>query len=114
MHLACLNVTQHHMQIFHNTLKLPFSGSECHFAVLIEDDVWKSHGALVESARQYIPTSLGRTPRNLAEKINSGYKAWEYNLYFYVLGPAVFRLVLPHYLWTHFCQLIRGIRIIFQ
>ena len=109
MHLACLNVTQHHMQIFRNTLKPPFSGSECHFAVLIEDDVWKSHGALVESARQYIPTSFGRTPRNPAEKINSGYKAWEYNLYFYVLGPAVFRLVLPHYLWTHFCQLIRGI-----
>ena len=114
MHLACLNVTQHHIQIFRNTLNPPFSDSECRFAVLAEDNVWKSHGALVESARQYLPTSFGRTPRNPAEKINSGYKAWEYNLYFYVLGPAVFRLILPHYLWTHLCQLIRGIRIIFQ
>ncbi|KAF8340204.1 hypothetical protein F5887DRAFT_888747 [Amanita rubescens] len=113
MHLACLNVPQHLVQIWRNTLK-PRIDNNYPFIVLHSDDVWKNHGALVASARPYLPGSFNRTPRNPAEKVNSGYKAWEFNLYFYVLGPAVFRLVLPHYLWTHFCQLVCGIRIIFQ
>src|SRR6266576_6867786 len=35
-------------------------------------------------------------------------------LYIWVLGPAVFRLVLLGDLWSHFCKLVCGIRIINQ
>ena len=48
MHGLCLNTPQHHVQIFCNALKPPLSGSNCKFAVLASDDVWKHHGALVE------------------------------------------------------------------
>ncbi|KAJ6528077.1 hypothetical protein B0H19DRAFT_1195027 [Mycena capillaripes] len=36
-----------------------------------------------------IPGSFDRPPRNPAEKINSGYKAWERLLYVYGAGPAL-------------------------
>lgn len=113
MHLACLNIPQHLLQIWRNSVK-PRLPNNCPFIVLQSDEAWAMHGALVASARPYLPSSFNRPPRNPAEKVNSGYKAWEFTIYFYVLGPAVFRLVLPDYLWTHFCQLVRGIRIVFQ
>ncbi|KAF8337291.1 hypothetical protein F5887DRAFT_890610 [Amanita rubescens] len=113
MHLACLNIPQHLLQIWRNSVK-PRLPNNCPFIVLQSDEAWAAHGALVASARPYLPSSFNRPPRNPAEKVNSGYKAWEFTIYFYVLGPAVFRLVLPDYLWTHFCQLVCGIRIVFQ
>ena len=49
-----------------------------------------------------------------AKKINSGYKASEYLIYLWMLGPAVFRVVLPLPLWVHFCKLVHGIRVVLQ
>ncbi len=53
-------------------------------------------------------------PRNPAEKISSGYKAWEFLLYFYGLGPCLFFKLLPEIYWEHYCKLVRGIRILMQ
>ncbi|KAM6494801.1 hypothetical protein JOM56_009424 [Amanita muscaria] len=64
--------------------------------------------------RPYLPTSFDRPPRNPALKINSGFKACEYLLYFWALGPLVFRPLLPHHLWTHFCKLVSVTRVIHQ
>ncbi|TFK59283.1 hypothetical protein BDN72DRAFT_780950 [Pluteus cervinus] len=112
MHLCGLNLPQLLISLWRGTLKLDQSSSgKPDFIVLDQEAIWKQHGALVASVRSYLPGTFNRPPRNPAEKINSGYKAIEFNTYFWVLGPAIFCLVLPHDLWTHFCKLVRGIQI---
>ncbi|EDR02847.1 uncharacterized protein LACBIDRAFT_307986 [Laccaria bicolor S238N-H82] len=44
---------------------------------VLNSDAWKFHGAAVESCKPFIPGSYDRPPRNIAEKISSGYKAKE-------------------------------------
>lgn len=51
---------------------------------LSQHDMWKEHGAQVAAARPYLPTWFDQAPRNPAEKINSGYKAWD--LHFFACG----------------------------
>ena len=62
----------------------------------------------------FFPSSFGRPPRNPAEKLSSGYKAWELLLYIYGLGPGVFYGVLPEKYYKHFCRLVFGIRTVYQ
>ena len=69
---------------------------------------------MVANATPHIPGSFDRPPRNPAEKISSGYKAWEFLLYFYGLGPALFHGILPDIYWQHYCKLVRAIRILMQ
>ena len=88
-------------------------GSDWPWAVLT-GDTWVEHGKAVADAAKYLPTSFGRTPRNPQEKISSGYKAWEFLVYLYGLGPGVFFGILPEVYYTHFCRLVRAVRIIFQ
>ena len=76
--------------------------------------IWKSHGAAVARAASDFPRSFDRTPRNPAEKLSSGYKAWELLLYFYGLGPGLFYGILPEEYYRHYCKLVVGIRIIYQ
>ncbi len=83
------------------------------WAVLV-GGTWKDHGKQVAQCTPYLPGSFDRPPRNPAEKINSGYKAWEWLLYLYGLGPALFYNVLPPVYWRHYCKLVFGIRIINQ
>ena len=81
---------------------------------VLKGDVWKKHGKSVADAASCFPRSFDRTPRNPAEKISSGYKAWEYLLYFYGLGPGLFYGILPQVYYRHYCKLVVGIRIIYQ
>ena len=83
------------------------------WAVLV-GHVWVRHGKAVADAGNYLPTSFGRIPRNPQEKISSGYKASELLVYLYGLGPAVLYGVLPEPYYSHFCMLVRAIRLIFQ
>jgi hypothetical protein len=76
--------------------------------------VWTAHGKTVAMATPFIPSSFDRAPRNPAEKINSGYKAWEYLLYLFGLGPALLRPILPAPYWRNYCKLVRGIQILQQ
>ncbi|KAH9846253.1 hypothetical protein C2E23DRAFT_744440, partial [Lenzites betulinus] len=62
----------------------------------------------------YLPSSFERPPRNPAEKISSGYKAWEYNTYFYGFLPGLLRSVQDPRYYRHFCKLVVGVRIILQ
>jgi hypothetical protein len=57
---------------------------------VLKGDVWTTHGQAVANAASHFPRSFDRTPRNPAEKISSGYKAWELLLYFYGLGLGLF------------------------
>jgi hypothetical protein len=65
-------------------------------------------------ATPYLPSSFGRVPRNSAEKVNSGYKAWEFLIYLFGLGPALFRSILPERYWLTFCKLTHGIQLLYQ
>ena len=76
--------------------------------------IWEDHGRAVARAARYLPTSFGRTPRNPQEKISSGYKAWEFLYYLYGEGPGLFFNILPMPYYSHFCKLVRAIRIIYQ
>jgi hypothetical protein len=40
-------------------------------------NTWEQHGKAVAETTSYLPGSFDRPPWNIAEKINSGYKAWE-------------------------------------
>jgi hypothetical protein len=81
---------------------------------VLKGDIWTTHGKTVADAAVYFPRSFDRTPRNPAEKLSSGYKAWELLLYFYGLGPGLFFGVIPEEYYRHYCKLVVGIRIIYQ
>ncbi|PBK58880.1 hypothetical protein ARMSODRAFT_1009949, partial [Armillaria solidipes] len=83
------------------------------WAVLV-GNVWKDHGKLVASATPHIPGSFDRPPRNIADKITSGYKAWEFLQYFFGLGPALLYGLLPEPYYGHYCKIVQSIRILLQ
>ncbi|KZT33841.1 hypothetical protein SISSUDRAFT_1087959 [Sistotremastrum suecicum HHB10207 ss-3] len=75
---------------------------------------WTDHGKEVAATRQWIPGSFDRTPRDIAKKLNSGYKAWEFTLYFYGLGPCLLfeRIKLPY--WRNYCRFVHAMRLMLQ
>jgi hypothetical protein len=81
---------------------------------VLKGDIWQAHGRDVANAAHWLPHSFDRTPRNPAEKLSSGYKAWELLLYFYGLGPALFSRILPEKYYRHYCKLVVAIRIFYQ
>lgn len=115
MHLLSLNLGELLIPLWRGTLACDASDdkSDWDWATL-KGDVWVEHGKLVAAATPYFPASFHRPPRNPVEKINSGYKATEYYLYLFALGPALFRKVLPRKYWRNFCKLAHGVRIIIQ
>jgi hypothetical protein len=84
------------------------------WAVLSDVDVWEAHGAAVAAAGQHLPGSFDRKPRNIAEKINTSYKTWKFQLYLFALGPALLYGILPEPYWRNYCKLVQGFRIICQ
>ncbi|TFK59269.1 hypothetical protein BDN72DRAFT_749271, partial [Pluteus cervinus] len=115
MHLAGLNLPRHLIDIWLGD-NIPFDGpgGKPPFVVLDQKQVWHKHGKLVAGTRPYLPLSFDRPPRNPVEKLNSGYKAVEYITYVWILGPAIFRLVLPPLYWSNFCKLVYAIRFLHQ
>ena len=81
---------------------------------VLKGDVWMTHGRAVANSATCFPRSFDRTPRNPAEKLSSGYKAWELLLYFYGLGPGLFFHILPEEYYRHYCKLVVGVRIVYQ
>jgi hypothetical protein len=84
------------------------------WAVLCDGDGWIAHGKAVEDAGPYLPGSFDRKPRNIAEKVNTDYKTWEFHLYTFGLGPALLYNVLPEPYWLNYCKLVRGFQIMSQ
>lgn len=114
MHLI-INLPEHLVGLWRGTLYAEKQDSKdtWDWAVL-KGDLWEQHGAIVGNTGQYLPGSFDRTPRNPALKISSGYKAWEYLMYVFGLGPAVFFGVLPDKYWSNFCKLVFAIRCLSQ
>lgn len=115
MHLW-FNLAELLLALFRGTILCEATDSRLSWdwAPFMSDNIWKSHGKLVASATKFFPSFFHRPPRNPAEKISSGYKATEYHLYVFGLGPGFFRQVLPKKYWRNFCKLVRGVRILTQ
>ncbi|KAJ6566790.1 hypothetical protein B0H19DRAFT_1067069 [Mycena capillaripes] len=118
MHLPALNITDLFIPLWRGSFDCDRTDStdilSWPWAVLQDIKVWKEHGQLVAEATPYIPGSFDRPPRNPAEKISSGYKAWEYLLYFFGLGPALLYNLLPDKYWMHYCKCVRGFQVLMQ
>lgn len=116
MHLVSLNIPDLLINLWPGTMDCDNrhdSKSTWPWAVL-QGNVWELHGKAVQDATPYLPGSFDHTPQNPAEKISSGYKAWEFLLYIFGLGPGLFYNVLPKPHWWHFCKLVAGIQIVNQ
>jgi hypothetical protein len=113
MHLVTLNVPDLLISLWRGTINChtPDSKAIWDWAVL-KGGVWEAHGKTVALATSFLPSSFERAPRNPAEKINSSYKAWEFLLYLFALGPALFRPILPAQYWSNFCKLVRGVQLL--
>lgn len=115
MHLIALNLTELLLGLWQGTLDCdPQDDKTTWTWVCLTGNVWKMHGKRVADATKYLPGSFDQPPRNPAEKISSGYKAWEFLTYVYGLGPGLFYNILPQNYWKNFCKLVRGIRILHQ
>ena len=115
MHLLFLNLGDLLISLWRGQLWCdPTDSKENWDWAILVGNVWTEHGKLVAAATKHFPSSFHQPPRDPAEKISSGYKATEYNLYLFGLGPALFRTVLPKKYWKNFCKLVRSVRIIIQ
>ncbi|KAI0054683.1 hypothetical protein BV25DRAFT_1816712 [Artomyces pyxidatus] len=115
MHLASLNLTDLLLSLWRGTIDCDKRDDKATWGwFVLEGDTWKTHGRKVAAATPYLPGSFDRPPRNPAEKMSSGYKAWEFLMYVYGLGPALLYGVLPDQYWGNYCKLVYGIRILHQ
>jgi hypothetical protein len=112
MHLGVLNLLDLMISLWCGTIDctLPDDRSTWTWAVLQHREIWHDHGKAVAGALHYLPSSFDRPPRNIAEKLTSGYKAWEFLLYMYGLGPGLLYGVLPEAYYTNYCKLVSGMQ----
>jgi hypothetical protein len=111
MHLGALNLSDLMISLWRGTIDCnkPDDRSTWSWAVL-RGAVWQQHGKAVADTLPYLPSSFDRPPRNIAEKLTSGYKAWEFLLYMYGLGPGLLYGLIPDPFYTNYCKLVFGMR----
>ncbi|KIJ06806.1 hypothetical protein PAXINDRAFT_36114, partial [Paxillus involutus ATCC 200175] len=84
------------------------------WAVLSDGAIWDAYGVSVHEAGSHLPGSFGTRPRNIAEKLTSGYKTWEFQLHTFGLGPILLYNILPDAYFANYCKLARGFQIMCQ
>jgi hypothetical protein len=115
MHLVSLNIPDLLISLWRGTIDCDKDDDRCTWSwAVLRGNIWTTHGQAVASITPYLPGSFDRPPRNPAEKINSGYKAWEFLMYIFGLGPGLFYNILPRPFWRNFCKLVFGVRILHQ
>ncbi|EIW80031.1 hypothetical protein CONPUDRAFT_27571, partial [Coniophora puteana RWD-64-598 SS2] len=116
MHLAAINIPDLLIPLWR--AKFTTEGSDktslWDWAFLKDKATWEELGRLVELVATHLPGSFDRPPRNVAKKIHTGYKAWEFLLLMHGMMPALMMNILPEPYYTHYCRLVRGIRILSQ
>ena len=93
MHLTVLNDPDLFLKLFTAKINVYESDNKSmwDWAIFYKNNaVWKAYGEFVVKAVLFIPSSFGRAPRDPAKKLNTGYKAWEFQQYIYGLGPTLF------------------------
>lgn len=113
MHLINLNDPDLLLDLWCGMIKVypPDSLDLWNLCVLI-GDVWQAHGKTVALATPFILSFFGRAPWNSVEKINSGYKAWEFQIYLISLDPALFQHILPKEYWMNYCKYVLGVHLL--
>lgn len=117
MHLLSLNIPDLILSLWRGTMKCDsqLDNKSTWDWVVLQGAPWREHGKRVASFRKYLPSSYERPPRNPAEKLNSGYKATEFNTYVYGFLPILLRDTnLPEKYLQNFYRLVRGVRLILQ
>ncbi len=116
MHLSALNLSDLMISLWCRTINCtpPDDQSTWTWAVLQHREIWHDHGKAIAGALHYLPSSFDRPLCNIAEKLTSGYKAWEFLLYMYGLGPGLLYGMLPEDYYTNYCKLVSGMRFINQ
>ncbi len=117
MHHLALNIPDVILELFRGTFRCMDSDSidDWPWVVLYDDktaelSIWDEHGQLVASMSLYLPGSFDRPPRNIAAKINSGYKAWEHMYHFYVILPGLLWPIMDDDFYEDYCKLVAGAR----
>jgi hypothetical protein len=115
MHLFALNMPDLLINLWRGTFECDANDdkSTWWWATLV-GEVWKTLGKDTADTRSHLPGSYDRPPCNIAEKINSRYKAWEFWIFLYEIGPALLYDCLPEPIWEHYCKLIQAVRLISQ
>jgi len=114
MHLVSLNIPDLLVSLWRGTIDGDKDDRRLWDFAVLQGPIWKDHGIDVATMTPFLPGSFDHPPHNPAEKINSGYKAWEYLMYIYGLGPGLFYHVLPKPYWQNLCRLVHGIHIAHQ
>ncbi|VDC01264.1 unnamed protein product [Peniophora sp. CBMAI 1063] len=115
MHWAALNFVALFLDLWTGKFKASAGDNTNTWGwVFLVGELFARHGKEVAEVLCYLPSSFERPPRNPYEKINSGYKAWEFLTWFYGLAPAMLRGVMPEPFYTHFCKAAATIRILHQ
>ncbi|KAH9961182.1 hypothetical protein BJV74DRAFT_880059 [Russula compacta] len=101
MHLGAINTSDLIINLWQGMFDCNASDSkETWDWAVLKGDLWENHGKVVTDCTKYLPGLFDHPPRNIAEKINSRYKAWEFLLYLYGL---------PY--WQNHCKLVYGLQI---
>ena len=115
MHLAALNISDLMISLWQGTIDCTRPDDKSTWTwVILRGEVWQQHGKAVADTLHYLPSSFDRPPCNIAEKLTSGYKAWEFLLYLYRLCPGLLYGVLLDVYYSNFCKLVSGIRLMNQ
>jgi hypothetical protein len=110
MHHASLNIPDLLIPLWRETFDCSATDKRSNWDwAMLTGQTWVKHGKVVAAATPYLPGLFDRPPRDPALKISSGYKAWEFLMYLYGLGPGVFHSVLPSPYYENFCDLVYGI-----
>ena len=115
MHLGALNLSDLMISLWRGTIDCTSPDDKSTWTwVVLRGEVWQQHGKAVADTLHYLPSSFDRPPHNIAEKLTSGYKAWEFMLYLYGLCPGLLYDILPEAFYSNFCKLVFGIRLMNQ
>jgi hypothetical protein len=115
IHLLALNTPDLLIGLWRGTIDCDVMDNKASWDwAVLKGQVWKVHGDAVADCTPYLPGSFDRPPRNPTLKISSGYKAWEFLMYLYGLGPALLFVILPERYWRSFCKLVFAVRLLYQ
>ena len=115
MHIIAINLPDLLIGLWRGTIDCDKKDSKVLWDWLVlVGDVWKSHGQDIARCRPYLPGSFDCPPWNPAEKISSGYKAWEFLVYVFGYCPALLYDILPRKYWQNFCKLVSAVRLLQQ
>ena len=115
MHLGSLNLPDLLINLWRGTFDCDTSDKRSTWDwAKLQGSTWIEHGRQVAVATPYLPGSFDWPPCNPAEKISSSYKAWEFLLYLFGLGPGLLYSILLEKYYQNFCKLVFGMCIIQQ